>query len=268
MAIGKKRIIKHQYTIIELLVVLVIVGLLTGITMSGINGALARQGATGAVRTLATKISLAQSFAVSKNRYVALLVPDRDDVNNADLNNPTKPDDEYVVEVNNTGVWNNESFYFTKNRLCYVTKDSSGDPTVYKFDRWVEGYEWQKLPSKTIAFITQESKVDNSEPAQVEEVPDPTEPAQVEEVPDPTDPHDPIPTYSSTALIFKPSGALVDARHVIVRVFRAGYDPGVDKDHFIWQGQGTENKNKGWKIVINGFTGRSRFCLGGESIED
>jgi len=78
---NRKKIIRHHYTVVELLVVLVIAGLLTGMTMTGIRGALARQGATGAVRTLANKISLAQSFAVSKNRYVALIVPDYNGVN-------------------------------------------------------------------------------------------------------------------------------------------------------------------------------------------
>ena len=110
----RKEIIRHHYTIVELLVVLVIAGLLTGMTVSGIKGALARQGATAAVRTLANKISLAQSFAVSKNRYVALLVPDYDQV-------VIDPDEGYDIsdkttkDVNNAlDLWNNFSSCFTK----------------------------------------------------------------------------------------------------------------------------------------------------------
>ena len=247
---NKKRFIRHQYTIIELLVVLVIAGLLTGMTVSGIKGALARQGATGAVRTLASKISLAQSFAVSKNRHVALLVPDYDGVN-TDINNPSKPNAEYVVvaSADGTDAWTGQYIScFRKNRLCYVTKNSSnGD---YEFDRWIDGYEWQTLPPKTVAFITNEGKVDTSSPSQVKLIPDPTSPL--------TTP----PNVKSTALIFKPSGALVNASSVIIRIFRAAYVPGDSTNHFVWQG--TEDKNKGWKIVINGFTGRSRFCLGGK----
>jgi Tfp pilus assembly protein FimT len=86
---NKKQLIRHQYTVVELLVVLVIAGLLTGLTVSGLRGALARQGAAGAVRTLSTKISLTQSFAVSKNRYVALLLPDTDSFNASDLDGST-----------------------------------------------------------------------------------------------------------------------------------------------------------------------------------
>jgi type II secretory pathway pseudopilin PulG len=247
----KKNFIKHQYTIVELLVVLVIAGLLTGLTMNGIKGALARQGATGAVRTLALKVSLAQSFAVSKNRYVALIVPDYDQVN-------MSPSEGYSISSNtNTASWNNKySSCFVKNRLCYVTKNPlNGD---YEFDRWVDGYEWQALPSKTVAFITEQSSGDTSTPI------------QVKDVPDPTDPNTPPATVTSTALVFKPSGALVNASQVVIRIFRAEYvpykEPGITEKTFYWQG--TEDENKGWKIVINGFTGRSRFCLGGESIED
>ena len=239
---NKKRFIRHQYTIIELLVVLVIAGLLTGMTVSGIKGALARQGATGAVRTLASKISLAQSFAVSKNRHVALLVPDYDGVS-------ISPDEGYgISDKTNASSWNNYSSCFTKNRMCYVDKD-------YKFDRWIDGYEWQILPPKTVAFISKTgTAADLSNPVQVTDVPDPTNPT--------TNP----PGKPSTALIFKPSGALVGAGQVIIRIFRAAYLAGDDSANvFRWQGE--ENENKGWKIVINGFTGRSRFYLGKEEIE-
>ena len=250
---NRKEIIRHHYTIVELLVVLVIAGLLTGMTVSGIRGALARQGATGAVRTLANKISLAQSFAVSRNRHVALIVPDYDQVNL----NPTK--EVYTVSSNTdtTKFKTKYSSCFTKNRLCYVTKETDGS---YKFDRWVDGYEWQTLPPKTVAFITEQSSGDKSTPVQVTDVPDPT---------DPSDPPNPAAVVPTTALIFKPAGGLVSAQQIIVRIFRAAYLPyresGSEKV-FYWQG--TETEDKGWKIVINGFTGRSRFYLGGEDIED
>jgi type II secretory pathway pseudopilin PulG len=241
---SKNQIIKHQYTVVELLVVLVIAGLLTGLTIGGIKGALARQGATGAVRSLGTKISLAQSFAVSRNRYAALLMPDYDGLNI----NPTI--ENYSIATNYT-TFDDQSYSFTKNRLCFVNKtyDGSGNP-VYSFDRWIEGYEWQTLPAKTVAFITQQ--IDESTASQVLDVPDPTDASSGAE--------------SCTALIFKPSGALVSANQVVVRVFRAAYVPATTTTNFIWQGK--EDENKGWKIVVNGFTGRARFCLGSEDIED
>jgi len=243
---NKKRFIKYHYTIIELLVVLVIVGLLTGMTVSGIKGALARQGATSAVRTLASKISLAQSFAVSKNRYVALVIPDYDGVNNNLTGNP-------VSDKTNATVFKAYSSCFVKNRMCYVTKNSStGD---YEFDRWVDGYEWQTLPTKTIAFVN------------VDDPLDPGTATQVTNVPDPTDPTDPPQNVKSTALIFKPSGALVNASSVLIRIYRAAYLAGDDSEN-VFRWQGTEDENKGWKIYINGFTGRSQFGLGGEKLSE
>ena len=146
---NRKKYIKHQYTIIELLVVLVIAGLLTGLTVGGIKGALARQGAAGAVRTLASEISMARSFAVSKNRYVALLMADEDDYN-GDLKGSTKTTgSNNPIPNDNTDNFNN-SFPFTKNRICFLKTPSGGN---YEWDSWVQGYEWRSLPSKTIAFI-------------------------------------------------------------------------------------------------------------------
>ncbi len=234
---NKKRLI-HQYTIIELLVVLVIAGLLAGITIGGIKGALARQGAAGGVRTLAAKISLAQSFAVSKNRHVALLMPD-DDGFNVSLNGSTASNN--PIKTNNTNTTSLASYLFTQNRMCYVTEN-------YDFDHWVEGYEWQKLPSKTIAFIVSESVA-----------PEDSKSAKVQKI-------DGITGKNSSAIIFKPSGALINAKQVIVRVYRAAYLPNYSITNFDWQG--TETPAGGWKIGIKGFTGRTKFCPGGENVAD
>ncbi|MDD5697120.1 MAG: hypothetical protein PHH77_00755 [Victivallaceae bacterium] len=232
---NKKRLIRHQYTIIELLVVLVLAGILMGITVGGIKGVLGRQGATGAVRTLANKISLARSLAVSRNRYVALLLPDDDQLNSDLGGSPI---------ANNTANFD-DSYLFTQNRLCYVTKNSTTGN--YEFDYWVKDYEWQQLPAKTVAFIRSESTApEDSFPAKVIDVDDSSE-------------------KTSSAIIFKPSGALIDAKDVIVRVYRAAYLPANSKTKFYWQGK--ENKNQGWKIGIKGFTGRAKYCQGGESVE-
>lgn len=228
---NKKKLIIHHYTVVELVAVLAIMGILTAATIGGINGVLARQGATGAVRSLATKISLAQSFAVSKNRYVALLMPDDDSVTVTNS---------YSYSISSYTTISENSYYFTKNRMCYVTKATSGGVSTYTWDSWIEGYQWQELPSKTVAFITDQGSTDSTA-------------AQVLSVPAPT-------SGSCTALIFKSSGALISARQVIIRAFRAAYLPNESTTEFYWQGK--ETANKGWKITINGFTGRSSYSLG------
>jgi Tfp pilus assembly protein FimT len=235
---NKKKLIVHHYTIIELVAVLAIMGILTAVTLAGINGVLARQGATGAIRTLATKISLAQSFAVSKNRYVALLMPDDDSVTVTNSFTPNYSISNYTTISDNT-------YYFTKSRMCYVTKATSGGTSTYTWDSWIEGYQWGVLPSKTVAFITDQG-IDSTA-------------VQVLSVPAPT-------SGSCTALIFKPSGALVNASQVIIRAFRAAYLPDKSTTNFYWQGK--ETANKGWKIIINGFTGRSSYSLGNNDDAD
>lgn len=240
---GKKPTARRNYTIIELLVVLVIAGMLTGLTIAGIKGVIARQSTAGAVRTLSTKLSLAQSFAVSRNRYVALLLPDDSDFNN-DLDGCTESSSTSDIPIPSSNTDNFDNDYpFTRNRMCYVTRNSSTGE--YEFDRWIEGYEWQRLPSKTIAFIVSESSgCETSNSAQVVDVDG---------------------TSNSSAVIFKPSGALVDAGNVVIRVYRAAYVPAALANNFFWQGK--EDPTRGWKIVINGFTGRPQFCLGGESVD-
>jgi hypothetical protein len=119
----------------------------------------------------------------------------------------------------------------------------------------VDGYEWQTLPTKTVAFVNVDDSLD------------PGTATQVTDVPDPTDPADPPQNVNSTALIFKPSGALVNASSVLIRIYRAAYLAGDDSEN-VFRWQGTEDENKGWKIYINGFTGRSRFGLGGEQLSE
>ncbi|MDD5699481.1 MAG: hypothetical protein PHH77_12780 [Victivallaceae bacterium] len=241
----KKQFIRHQYTIIELLVVLVLAGILTGIAVGGIKGVLGRQGATGAVRTLSNKIALARSFAVSRNRYVALLMPDYEalDDSSANLGGNTAG---YTIADYTT--FSRRTYCFTRNRLCYVTK-ITGTATTYDWERWVKDYEWQELPQKTVAFICQQGTSDST-PVQVEKVPDPTASG----------------TKNCTALIFKPSGALIGGKSVIVRVFRAAYFPSQNDHVFYWQGK--EDKNQGWKIIVNGFTGRAKYYLGNENVAE
>ena len=62
------------------------------------------------------------------------------------------------------------------------------------------------------------------------------------------------------------SGALINASDVIIRAYRTAYEPTISTSNFIWQGK--EEASKGWKIGINGFTGRAKFCLGGENVAE
>ena len=122
----KKKI--DNYTMIEILVVLMMVSILAAIGIGALNGLKAGGGLSNTVRTLSSQISLGRSYAVSKNRYVAVLLPD--------------------AKVTADGIYNDITSgflgteVFRQSRLCYVIyKDGK-----YKSNRWVEDSSWVKWP--------------------------------------------------------------------------------------------------------------------------
>ena len=128
------RITRNKFTLIEVLMVLLIAGILLGVSLAGLSRMLGRQGASGAVRSLSAQLALARSYAVVKNSYVALLLPD---------DNGTY----------SSFIANNLSFYcYTKSRICLVSNfDSTATPSAAKFAGWIDGNEWQNLPSGVCA---------------------------------------------------------------------------------------------------------------------
>ena len=117
-----------NYTIIEILVVLMMVGILAAIGIGALNGLKAGGGVSSTVRTLNSQISLGRSYAVSKNRYVAVLLPDAKVIADGIYNDKTNGF--LATEV------------FRQSRLCFVVyKDGK-----YKFNRWVDDASWVKWP--------------------------------------------------------------------------------------------------------------------------
>jgi hypothetical protein len=165
-------------------------------------------------------MSLARSFAVSRNRYVAMVMPDHI---TALSNRPSSGLTESFPS-------DYKAYLYSKTRLCYVTADTSASPTKYVFDSWIEGYEWQNLPTKTAAYISAGAyKVYDTEIGSSK--------------------------LDIAGIVYKPSGVLVGASTAVIKVFRAYYNP--DNEQIIWQGQ--ETKDKGWNIEINSFTGRASY---------
>lgn len=117
------------YTMVELLVVLFVVGILLAISMGGIGKLLGRQGASGAVRNISSNISLARSYAVMKNTYVAFILPDN--------NTPFASDDLK---------W----YRYSRARICLV---KNATPTAAEFVGWIDGNDWDIFPSGTCGYI-------------------------------------------------------------------------------------------------------------------
>ena len=227
--LAARKIIFKYYTMVEILVVLTVVGILLGISTAGINGMLKRQGASGAVRSISSKISLARSYATVKNAYVALLLPN---------DNPTPPGDPSVGKYN-TGFSINDSlkhFLYAQNRLCLVTPSviNTGD---YTFDSWIDGNEWDNLPSGTCAYIS-------------------ANPVRVDSLTINAGGTD-YTSRTSSAIVFKPNGMLANGSSVLIKVFMARYILTVSGGNLVYETK--SGQNKAWEISINPFTGKASY---------
>ena len=177
------------YTIIELLVVLVIVGIIFGVSMAGLTRMAGRQGESGAVRTLSSQLSLARSYAVVKNKYVALLLPDRS----------------ICTDKFDTPVL--QPYLHTKTRICLVKNfDSTASfpaTPVAVFDSWLDGNEWESMPDGACAAI------DDAGVAQVTDIA-----------------FDGNSGLKSSAIIFKSSGVVAGGKTATISVSMGKYIPG------------------------------------------
>lgn len=178
----KKKI--DNYTMIEILVVMMIIGILMGIGVGALNNMKGASGISGTVRNLGAQLSLGRSQAVGHNRFVAVLLPDAQVTADGITNNTTSG---FVSAADRAKL-------FTQSRLCYVVVDGN----VFKFDRWVDDSSWVKWSNGIMVYasenFSQVIKIDN------------------------------IPGKNSTAVVFAHTGALTHSNIVKIQVFRAIYD--------------------------------------------
>lgn len=218
-----RKTIFRNYTIVELLVVILVVGILLSVSVAGLNGMLKRQGASGAVRSISSKLSLCRSYAAVKNSYVALLLPN---------DNPAPPGNPSTGTYN-TGFTTDSlrQFLYTKSRICLVVPSVT---TVgeYTFDSWIDSNDWDDLPLGTCAYIS-------SHPVRVNNITITT-------------------PVTSSAIVFKPNGMLSDGSNVVIKAFMARYittNP-VGKE-LVYETKSGENN--AWEISVNPFTGKASY---------
>ena len=130
LMLAKRKIIFKFFTIVELLAVLAIFGILLAASLAGLPMLFGKQGLVGSVRTLSSKVSMARSYAVTQNRYVALLIPDK------------------TGNTSGTGT-DVAQYVYNYSRLCYVNYVSPN----YVFDSWIDGQEWSRLANGACAYI-------------------------------------------------------------------------------------------------------------------
>lgn len=212
--------IRHNYTIVELLVVIMIMAILFGAASGSFSKMFISQGVIGAVRNVSSKLNLARSYAVSRNRYVALLIPDKA-APGSGLTSGLPTD--------------YENYLYSKTRLCYVKATTTAG--VFNFDGWVEGMEWEDFPAQTTAYLANSS---GFTAYKVKTVPLTTSAS---------------PTFDCASVVFKPAGVLYNCTDAKIKVMLAFYDTNASALKF----QKQEDENKGWDISINGYTGRGSY---------
>ncbi len=135
---------------VEILVVVAIIGILLAASLKGFPMIFGKQGLVGSVRTLSGKVSMARSYAVTQNRYVALLIPD--------------------ISANTTAGNSDVARYlFRYSRLCYVTYT-----TTYNFESWIDGQEWTQLSNGVCAYIEPASGYSINSVINIKEIPSST----------------------------------------------------------------------------------------------
>jgi prepilin-type N-terminal cleavage/methylation domain-containing protein len=175
---------KNNFTLIELLLVLAVMGILMGVGVSGLSKLRTGAGVTGTVRNLSSQLSLARSYAVSQNRFVALLLPDKNiaGVPSSKTSGFTSSDEDKLK-------------LFHKSRLCFVSYFSAG---IYKFDSWIDDNSWIKWDAGIAVFAE-------------------TNTVQVINI-------NGVSGKKSTAIVFANSGALISDDEPKLKVFRANYN--------------------------------------------
>ncbi len=146
--LAKRKIIFKFFTIVELLAVLAIMGILLAASLAGLPMLFGKQGLVGSVRTISSKVSMARSYAVTQNRYVALLIPDK---------------------TGNTSGTDVAQYVYNYSRLCYVTYDTT--TSTYVFDSWIDGQEWSRLANGACAYIDHDTGYSINSVTSIKEIP-------------------------------------------------------------------------------------------------
>jgi prepilin-type N-terminal cleavage/methylation domain-containing protein len=113
---------KHRFTLVELMVVLIIIGIMLAALAPAFNRLMTGNAVGAAARMVSSQLRLARSEAVSRRQYIAIIMPG---------NTFTPP------ASDTTSPYKYQSF-----RAAVVTHSSG----TYTFDKWVEGTVWTFLP--------------------------------------------------------------------------------------------------------------------------
>ena len=169
---------RTAFTLVEMLVVLIIVGILLAITIPAFEKLAVGSGVDAAARMVGAQLRLARQHAIANRVRTAVLLP-----------GPNAPGDM-------------DEYAYVAFRSCEVERNASAPPD-FTFASWIEGTKWEFLP---VGATITEADEDYQDDDTVSSWPDETsaEYTTVGSVPEP----DGTGVFTCRAIVFHPSGRM------------------------------------------------------------
>ncbi len=143
---------RNCFTLMELIVVMILVGLLLGVAMPSFSKASVGQNLTNAASEVAGQIAIARAYSQANMCYTAIIFPEKSQLESL-LGPGKKLGDTMLSE-----------YVEASFRIAVVHRD---DKDSYHFVMWMPGSSWQRLPQgailsdKSSDFPTYDASVEN-----------------------------------------------------------------------------------------------------------
>lgn len=126
---------RNPFTLMELLIVMILTGLLIGVTMPSFSKISTGQKLTQAAAEISGQISIARAYALANHCYTAVIIPTIEELRDNLPGERDKKDTSLLAD-----------YYNTTCRIGVITKKDK----EFFFVMWMPGSSWVRLPQGTI----------------------------------------------------------------------------------------------------------------------